>query len=228
MKRLIKLNNTIKLLKLTNDYFNLYEITIANVKDTLDNYDIIDSLIDLVLRNEHDKINLLFDKINNKFPNCMYNGIAYRKLYLSNDIFNVPNNGKITKEILESNIRNEIRTSNLQSFSKSLSVCETFVPLLENNGPEECVIIGANLKNAIDIVELSETIKENIENDLKNEENLTRTQKNKLNFMFKQLNEMIEDFGLEEEVFGMIPDDYKILSVNDYSIDDLINEMEGK
>ena len=63
MKRLIKLNNIIKLLKLTNDYFNLYEITIANVKDTLDNYDIVDSLIDLVLRNEHDKINLLFDKI---------------------------------------------------------------------------------------------------------------------------------------------------------------------
>ena len=166
--------------------------------------------------------------VNNKFPNCMYNGIAYRKLYLSNDIFNVPNNGKITKEILESNIRNEIRTSDLQSFSKSLSVCETFVPLLENNGPEECVIISANLKNAIDIVELSEAIKENIENDLKNEENLTRTQKNKLNFMFKQLNEMIEDFGLEEEVFGMVPDDYKILSVNDHFIDDLINEMEDK
>ena len=86
MKRLIKLNNIIKLLKLTNDYFNLYKITTANAKDTLDNYDIVDSLIDLVLRNEHDKINLLFDKINNKFPNCMYNGIAYRKLYLSNDI----------------------------------------------------------------------------------------------------------------------------------------------
>lgn len=226
MKRLIKLNNVIKLLKLTNDYFYLHKIITADIKDTLDNYDIVDSLVSLVMENEHNKINLLFNKINNKFPNCMYNGIAYRKLSLSKNIFNTLNNETITKEILESNIRNEIKISNLQSFSKSLSVCEEFNSEYGDYEFTEHVIIGANLKNAIDIMELSKTIKENIKNDLKDEKKLTRTQNNKLNFMLKQINGIIEDFGFEEEVFGMIPDDYKIISVNNKFIDDLIEEME--
>ena len=75
-------------------------------------------------------------------------------------------------------------------------------------------------------MELSKTIKENIKNDLKDEKKLTRTQNNKLNFMLKQINGIIEDFGFEEEVFGMIPDDYKIISVNNKFIDDLIEEIE--
>lgn len=220
LKQLIEFNNNIKILnnsefmkvgkKLIESKIKLLALKL----DPIDAYMLQEEcqeLADYQFSGESgDKLDLEVFKliqeisINYSLP-CLYNGVAYRGLYIDIDKIDIDN--------IEKSIRNVIRTNEVDGFSKDKS----FVDNIENqniNGkyiPNENipVKIKMDIKNGIYLnlfwKELKQTYIDSFINDKKNGEELFKEDFNEVDNLFKN----------EEEISVILTNDYEIYNLNE-------------
>lgn len=220
MKRLIakkSFKNKVNNIKLLMDlmYNNIKEAKIC--PSVLGN-----ALESLLEDNNKQKILRLLDEIQNEEPDCSYNGTVYRKFnFYIEDL--VDNPKEIYYDELIDGIKKNIETGYIQSSSESLKACEDF-----DTGYDGIdIIVTYEVENAISIHKLleryyyiSHDAMIEIEENEYNEKKYGETEDDMIE-AFQNIEYLYNMFSSEEEILGIMPDDYKILEINDIDINNL-------
>ena len=181
-----------------------------------------DALESLLEDNNKQKILKLLDEIQNEEPDCCYNGTVYRKFnFYIEDL--VDNPEEIYYDELIDGIKENIGTGYIQSSSESLKACEDF-----DTGYDGIdIIVTYEVENAISIHKLLETYYYisrdamiEIEENEYNEKKYGETEDDMIE-AFQNIEYLYDMFSSEEEILGIMPDDYKILEINDIDINNL-------
>ena len=181
-----------------------------------------DALESLLEDNNKQKILKLLDEIQNEEPDCCYNGTVYRKFnFYIEDL--VDNPEEIYYDELIDGIKENIGTGYIQSSSESLKACEDFDTGYDGIN----IIVTYEVENAISIHKLleryyyiSRDAMIEIEENEYNEKKYGETEDDMIE-AFQNIEYLYDMFSSEEEILGIMPDDYKILEINDIDINNL-------
>lgn len=203
-KQLVKCANVSEFVKLTK--------LATNESETIKAIDL------LVNDNDSSTIDYMYEDIMVENRDCLYNGVVYRKVILPTSKFfrlkNVGENYQIAynkKDVLNK-CYTTIAAGNPQSTSKSLECCQNFEP--ENNDGVE-VIITFNCSQGLDILALASKYAQ-IMSDLFNKTGEPEYETNMV-----AMNEIVQEYANEQEVFCIIPNNYMIYSINGVEVDNL-------
>lgn len=214
-KQLVKCANAIK-------FINMTKTAERNAEHDKKTIDAIDSLVN---NNDCSSIEFMYEDIMVENKDCLYNGTVYRKIIISFSKFNRLKNVGEKFSIVYNKIDvlnkcyTNITAGTAQSTSKSLECCRNFTPE-DDYGVE--VIITFECKQGLDIQALAEKYKK-IMNDLFEE-----TKNPDYESMAISMDEIIQQYADEQEVFCMVPNDFKIYSINGYNVEDLGDTIEKK
>lgn len=181
-----------------------------------------DALESLLEDNNKQKILRLLDEIQNEEPDCSYNGTVYRKFnFHIEDLVDDPE--EIYYDELIYGIKENIKTGYIQSSSESLKACEDF-----DTGYDGIdIIVTYEVENAISIHKLLERYYHisrdamiEIEENEYNEEKYGETEDDMIE-AFENIERLYNMFSSEEEILGIMPNNYKILEINDIDINKL-------
>ena len=212
MKRLIKKSKLINCNKAINFIKMIKKAADENPQKTME------AIKSLTIDNENGLMNELYSDIIANNPDCIYNGKVYRKLEIDKDdimsmidpIDEDEDNEYEIDDVLEA-LNSVIITNTLQSTSSDLDACEEFDP--EIGGDNLSVIISFNCANGLDVMKLTKKYL-NIAKDNKDTDGKYRQ-------YVKYLNNIINAFEEEKEIFCVVPDEYEIYSIDD----DIVNLM---
>lgn len=220
MKRLIakkSFKNKVNNIKL------LMDLMYNNIKEAKIYPSVLGNALESLLEdNNKQKILKLLDEIQNEEPDCCYNGTVYRKFnFYIEDL--VDNPEEIYYDELIDGIKENIGTGYIQSSSESLKACEDF-----DTGYDGIdIIVTYEVENAISIHKLLETYYYisrdamiEIEENEYNEKKYGETEDDMIE-AFQNIEYLYDMFSSEEEILGIMPDDYKILEINDIDINNL-------
>lgn len=222
MKRLIRgsrKNNIIKMVSILKELKGRTKSAMLDIDET------VTALSSLTEDNDNSRLMGLKSQIKKEEPDCIYNGIAYRKL-----IFNLYDigEGTISKKELEDNIRSLIETGYNQSFSDNLDSCKDFDP--DSDGSAE-IIIKTNIKDAINVHKLLEKYY-NITKDLVEkceemefDEYEYGISEEDLYECYNSIDTLNDVFQKEKEVIGVLKD-YEIEMINGRNFSSLNDEIE--
>jgi hypothetical protein len=186
-----------------------------------------DALESLLEDNNKQKILGLLDKIRNEEPDCCYNGTVYRKFnFYIEDLVDDPK--EIYYDELIYGIKENINTGYIQSSSESLKACEDFDTGYDGIN----IIVTYEVENAVSIHKLlekyyyiSRDAAIEIEENEYNEKKYGETEDDMME-AFVNMEYLYNMFSSEEEILGIMPNDYKILKINDIDIDNLLEVFD--
>ena len=211
MKRLInKIEKSKKEAKLLINYFDRVITKIAKKPYTEINECM--SVIQLTKLNNKAALSKIKDKLVEKYPDCRYDGIGYRKFVLDldfGDIASKDGNEIIKLEDMINKIKENIKTGECQSFSKNFAACDEF------NGSGIGFIIKTNVQDGLDIMKIVEIYLELFENCLKEKND------SEIEAIVYNLQVIQQKYSKEEEVFSELTDDYEIIKVGAANVDSL-------
>ena len=183
---------------------------------------ISDALYLLLQDNVKQQIIDLSDEIKNEEPDCSYNGTVYRKFnFCIRDLVDDPE--EIYYDELIYGIKENIKTGYIQSSSESLKACEDF----DTSRDGINIIVTYEVKDAISIHKLLKKYYGIVcdamteINEGKYDENKYGVTKDYMMDEFEIIEHLYITFSGEEEILGIMPDDYKILEINDIDINNL-------
>lgn len=176
-------------------------------------YEIEEALVNLIFTDDGSNLMDLYNEIANDDPECLYNGMVYRILYLDyKKLINNINtkkdkNGIYVKcEELVEEIYNNIYSGDWQSTTKSLDNVNSLELEITVSNPIS-VVIGFNCKNGVDLQKLCQKYLKIFEKDENND------------VYIRELKEMIDISSTQQEIYAKIPNNYEIFTISDMDID---------
>lgn len=163
---------------------------------------LIEAIRNVCGSNEFDDLIALLPEIQNKYPDAIYSGNMYRKMIIPYEILESMNHYQkgnqeyISKEEFIEQIKNFVTTGDWQSCTYSLNSCKDFYPL------EVGISFIISFEGeGIDLQQLCEELTyDDDENIVDQAEVLQRAYEN------------------EDEVVAKIPNDYKVVAINNENI----------
>lgn len=171
---------------------------------------LIEAIRNVCGSNEFDDLIALLPEIQDKYPDAIYSGNMYRKMIIPYETLNSMNHYQkgnqeyISKEEFIEQIKNFVTTGEWQSCTYSLDSCKNFYPL------EVGISFIISFEGeGIDLQQLCEELTyDDDENIVDQAEVLQRAYEN------------------EDEVVAKIPDDYKVVAINNDNISKLKSKIK--
>ncbi len=177
--------------------------------------DIMEAISELIDSNNSALMDKLYDDIIKDNPECVYNGTVYRKLSLENDCITdelkeiTPAEYNIDEVVAQ--FKKEIETGYRQSTTYDLQACIDFDTGFFSGYSN--VIITFDCKRGLNVTELTKKYL----NIAKKYSDIDE----KFDFYSTYLDDIVETYEDEKEIYCLIPNNFEIYSINDIVVDEI-------